>query len=587
MFAGPVLRVPSGFLMWRNTLLWIGLVLGLVAIVIGPWTLNRRHFQVTPDSWSYLNAAWHVTQGRGLVLSQVDPHRTVDAEHVVLRPLTQWPPVYPMIAAVPIAMGLPLDTAGVLANYLMTTLALGLALWLILRHVPPHWACVAGVLLGSAPAFTPIAGMAWSEGSALFFLMAAHLVLDDGLRRRAEDPDAFPPVDLLALCTVLGLLTRYAFLFVVPGLLIGLWWASPNDSRTRLIAYGRYLGLVALGFAPWLIRNAILTGSLEGRAQRAGTQKIQFHLEEILWQLFGRELPGMGWAAALLMLFMLALILNAAWHNLKEQNRSARVIVLPIAALISAICLAFAETHRGFDPVSFRFLAPATLLLLITGIILAAEFLERGDTPLVYQQWAWILPMPLLVLRIKGILPQHQIVYTWLLLCVCEAVAKVGPVVRERAIGWLLLVAMLGFHIKSAQSPLEIPKQARHGEIAAWMRQHLPPGTVYGGTRASRDLLLEAPEYVQLIGISSTVNRPEQWLTEESLHDLQRRFGLSVLIFPGPPSPLSSSAYGPYLARLIDDPDLPRSMGIAIETGKYRIVLLEPPPEPAESTGSQ
>jgi hypothetical protein len=186
--------------------------------------------------------------------------------------------------------------------------------------------------------------------------------------------------------------------------------------------------------------------------------------------------------------------------------------------------------------------------------------------------------MPLLILRIKGILPQHQIVYTWILLCVSETIAKVGPIVRERAIGWLLLVAMLGFHIKSAQAPLDIPKQARHGNIASWMRTHLPPGTVYGGTRASRDLLLEAPEYVQLIGISSTVNKEDQWLTEESLHELQRRYGLSVLIFPGPPSPISSAEYGPYMAQLIDAPDLPRAIGTAIETGSWRIVLLEPPP---------
>lgn len=565
--------------MWRAPLLWVGLVIALLALAFGPWVLNRGRFQVTPDSWSYLNAAWHVTQGRGLVLSQVDARRTTSPDAVVLRSLTQWPPVYPLLATIPIAAGLPLDVAGVITNYIMTILALGLALWLILRHAPPYYAAVSGLLLGSAPVMVPIATMAWSEGTALCCLMAAHLLLDEALRRKEQDAEAWPPVDWLALAVVLGFLSRYAFVLVLPGILLGLWWALPAAAAARRAAILRFTSVVALGVIPWLVRNWWLAGTLEGKEPRPGMRALRDHAEEILWQLFGRELPGKGWLAALLLLFMLGLIFNAAWPRLIASGRSRRVLLLPIAALLASGALAFAETHRHFDPVSFRFLAPVTLLLLVTGLILAAEFLERGDLPLAYRQWGWLLPVPLLALSFRAIPAQHQLVGVWVLLCASEALCRVGPVFRERAIGWLVLVAMLGFHVKSAQVPLVIPQQARHGHIAAWMRQHVPPGTVYAGTRAARDLLLEAPEYVQLIGVSSTVNRPELWLDADSLQQLQRRYGLELLIFPGPPSPSSAAAYGPYLAQLMTKGDLPPHMGEAIAFGNYRVVWLPPPPE--------
>ncbi|MEO7993844.1 MAG: hypothetical protein ABI743_05550, partial [bacterium] len=77
----------------------LGYVLGALVILTGPYLLKVGGFRLTPDSWSYLNTSWHLVRGEGLVLSQVDPRQTLEAGSVALRPLTQWPPLYSMLAA--------------------------------------------------------------------------------------------------------------------------------------------------------------------------------------------------------------------------------------------------------------------------------------------------------------------------------------------------------------------------------------------------------------------------------------------------------------------------------------------------------
>lgn len=567
--------------MTRSLCLGFGLLLAILALAIGPWKLEQGRFRLTTDSFSYANAAWHLAEGRGLVLSQVDTRRSTDPENLILRPLTQWPLLYPALVSVPVAVGEKLDVAAWRVNYLCVIAALGLALWLVLRHVPLHWAPVSGILLGSAPALTPIAMMAWSEGAALCCLLGAHLVLDQALQRRQAAPSALPPVGALAAWTIFGFLSRYAFLYMLPGLLLGLWGATPKGERLRATAL--YLGLTAAGVLPWLLRNWWLAGSVEGKEARLSQLPLKAHLTEICWQLFGRDLPGQGHLAVLLLLFMLALILNAAWPALREQGRHQRVLLLPAAALLQIAGLAFVASQRFFDPVSFRFLAPATLLLLITGIILAAEYLERGELPLAYRMWGWLLAFPLLWVEFRGIQPQQQVVAVWLLLLISEGLARVGPVLRQRAIGWLMLVAMLGFHLYAHQrAPLPLPAQARHGHIAAWLRAHVPPGTVYAGTRAARDLLIEAPEYVQLIGVSATVDQPERWLTAADLRGLQEQYGLRYLIFPGPPSPIGAMRYGPLIEHLASYPDPHPAWGQVLHRGRFRIIeLADPLPENA------
>ncbi|MEO7994347.1 MAG: hypothetical protein ABI743_08105, partial [bacterium] len=230
------------------------------------------------------------------------------------------------------------------------------------------------------------------------------------------------------------------------------------------------------------------------------------------------------------------------------------------------------------DPLNFRFLAPITLLLLITGLILMTELLERGVDDWRYKAFVWILPLGVVAWPIPGFLPQLQLTMVWVLLVITELLLKVGPTIKNRAVGWLVLVAIFGFHLRSRMEPQGLPDSARHRAIAVWLRETLPSGTVYAGSRGARDLLLEAPEYIQLIGVSASARNPELWLDREDLIGLQRRYGLRVLIFPGPPSPVGASDYGPWLAHLMADPDLAPEIGVVVNRAGFRAVVLAPPP---------
>jgi hypothetical protein len=278
------------------------------------------------------------------------------------------------------------------------------------------------------------------------------------------------------------------------------------------------------------------------------------------------------------MLLMLGLISGIARPKLVSERRWTRIMLLPGSAIIQMLALAWAESQRHVDPVGYRFLAPITLLLLMTGILLAAEFLEREAAPPIYRAWGWLLPLPLLAVPLPSFLPQYHIFGAWLVLIAAEGIARIGPAWRHRAVGWLVLVSMLGFHLQAWQTPRPAPRQSRHGNIAAWLRTYAPPGSVYAGSRAARDVLLEAPEYLQLMGVSATQDNPEVWVTAEELERLQRRYGLRYLIFPGPPSPEGAARYGPFLAELMAAPDLPATKGRVITRKGFRIVELAPPP---------
>ncbi|HYE76502.1 MAG TPA: hypothetical protein VEI97_00820 [bacterium] len=508
----------------------IALTLFAVLLFLGPILIHRARFDFTTDSFSYLAVAQQVARGRGLVLPQVDPVRTADASHVRRRPLTQWPPLYPLLCAIPVALGLTaLDAASVVSR-VSTTAALLFA-WLIIRRHTPGWShWPAALLLATMPAAGRLSGLAWSEGLACCCLLGAHTVLD---RHLAPLPDAGPtsagkPHVRLALWTIAGLYTRYAFLFAVPALALGLWWGTTGRGRERLKAVGSYLLITALGFAPWLVRNLVLTGYWDGKAPRAAELPFKVHWRHLQSYLLGMRLDPDDRLATWIAVLALALLLVMA-HRIRKGHPALRVAaILVISGLSQLVLLVLALMVNRYDPITVRFLAPITVLLFTSALLAAG-----------------------LLLGTRAVSPPWSL-----------------------ALMFLFFIGL--FHGHYARYPQLWPPRPRHGHLARWMREHTPPGSVYAGSAAVIPLQTQLPDHLQLIGLGMILRDPERQLSQEELDTLRRRYGLRYLCFPYPPTWEGAARRGPLLQALMAADFLPPELGI-IHTGPaWRAVELSP-----------
>ncbi|HYE76397.1 MAG TPA: hypothetical protein VEI97_00295 [bacterium] len=469
----------------RERTRWVPLLCGVLLILMLPALAHRGRFGVSPDSYSYLSAAINVSQGRGLVLSQVDPVTpTTPDGRVRRRPLTQWPPLYPLLVAALVACRADPLQAGWAVAYASTTIALLLA-WLLVLRSTPRWAAIpAAFLLATLPGATLVAVRAWSEGTALACLMAIHLLLDEALDRRSATRRGTWPA--IAVLTLLGLYTRYAFVFVIPWVALGMWWAW---RRWRPVV--GYVAMVTAGYLPWLGWNVLESGHLSGRALRPAHQGPLEVVIDVARHLLGRELPAL--TGSLIVLGFL-LLLRRNWRTLAEHALQQRVTLLVIAGAGQLLLLAASLTRHRFDPVGIRFTGPITVLFAVALLLVLAH-------------------------------PRRT--------------RARGPGLRIEAgvAAAILLFNAAAFCRPIAPYTLEVPPS-----LVRFFRESIPPGAVYAGDRCAAALQVHAPDcrYLPSLGVRM---RGGAAVSADDLAGLTAHLGLEFLVLldaPLPPLPPGS-----------------------------------------------
>lgn len=228
------------------------LVLALLAVRAFLHATETYGVGVRTDSVAYIWGAENLARGQGLGrLNGLGE----------LRPMTHWPPLYPMLLAVFEAAGVP-ALAG--ARYLgaalvaaMLVLA-GLTVWRVTRSL---WiSLAAAALLALAPSMWVTSLDAMTEPLYVVLGLAGALLLDQyfsGSGRRA--------FVLSALCMGLALLARYAgaSLIGAAGLVLLLDRSRPWPARWRqALVYGLISSAPMLA---WIARNLLAAGSATNR----------------------------------------------------------------------------------------------------------------------------------------------------------------------------------------------------------------------------------------------------------------------------------------------------------------------------------
>lgn len=299
---------------WRQAAFVVGAAVGLSLVL----SVTRGHPGWTVDSGEYLGAAKSLLHGHGLTLDYVNADEAfkVPTGSGQETPLTQFPPVFPvLIAAVAWLLSCSVLTAAgvvVVASFAWTA---GRLTQVAARRSGGHGLVMLG-LIGLVPVVQP-ALMAWTESVKLLVLVEAALATGAFVvhgRRRT----------LVLLCVLCAVAPLIHLTGVAAGLSAALVIGLGRDDtrpRARWPAALTVLASTLIPFGAWLIYGSLSNGGVS-----------QKHLG---W--YPTTETGLLWATAL------AALAGALVYRNRSDVR-APSFVFPTTALVSIGCLLASRT---------------------------------------------------------------------------------------------------------------------------------------------------------------------------------------------------------------------------------------------------
>ena len=335
-------------------------------------------------------------------------------------PFTSWPPLYPLLLAVPAVLRIdPLDAAGPLNAALSGLTVFAAGRWLWGRLESRLLAILCGLALATAMPLVGTASWALSETPFILFVTLALI----GTDRLLRDGTA-PALALAAAFTALACLTRWhgvgVIFAVVPLLALQRGVALP--SRARRIA--AYAAISAAPLGLWMLRHLLVTGRpLPSRGTHAADAAglldatlgvtARWLLPDTAWttdSLPARALAGAGLIA---LAAAVAYLAASGRRNPGARSRRGAFVVFGgfAAAYLAFHALSWAASGFADNSSTYRYLAPVFLPLLVA-VALALDGLlawarERWKRPRGAGAALTAAAAALLVLWIAASAPGH------------------------------------------------------------------------------------------------------------------------------------------------------------------------------------
>ena len=342
---------------------------------------------VSPDSVTYIGTARNLLNGAGLTVPQGNGANV---------PLTQFPPVYPIVLAVLSLPGLdPFVTARWLAALLISANILMVGSILLYLLPDQLWAAILGAfMMLLAPLMANTYVMAWSE--PLFILLAI-----SGLFLLGNHLDAPRWWRLVAASIFIGLafLTRYAGIAYVAAGGLGILILSREKIRKRLMETIVFWMISVLPLGVVLIRNVLDRGSATNR-------ELAFHLisRARLWEGLTTLTAWMGipqqvptWLHVLVLVVLFGLVSAGLIRGIRLSRTVSSqpgwrslpgfilllLLWLPIYGGFLLISISFIDANT---PLDYRILSPMLVGLLILLLFVPGWLASKSSSP---RRWMW------------------------------------------------------------------------------------------------------------------------------------------------------------------------------------------------------
>ncbi|MBU1356364.1 MAG: glycosyltransferase family 39 protein, partial [Candidatus Edwardsbacteria bacterium] len=369
-----------------NAPLYILSSFSVIGVFVILW-LTRWGIAINNDSTVYIASALNFSRGIGLSEWAASGH---------LKPMTHFPPLYPLLLAFTDKLGFDILPAARFLNaflfganiFLVGLLSLRLTAW---RHAP----IAAGFLFLFATHLLLIHMTAVSEPLFIFLALL-------GIRSFVAyiDHGAFPKLIMAGLFWGLASLCRYiGIAFILAGILYLIFFTK----TVKKIKIVQALTMFAVSFSGiffWVLRNLSFTGSAADRSfniyQISNTAILKGFQTILWWLMFERYMTSLGYIRLFTFILILFLLLKywgpqitvlSRKRLLPEFTKSSLFILLCLASYIASLFFSI----LFFDPaimLDYRILSPVyILLLLLFPVILKPVKLNRGLTSL-FVIWA-------------------------------------------------------------------------------------------------------------------------------------------------------------------------------------------------------
>lgn len=338
------------------------------------------------DSVVYIGTARSLAQGSGFYVQGWLPRL----------PLTHWPPLYPVLLAVPAHFGIdPTVSAKWIDGFFLSCsiFLVGLITWANCGR-----SYVLGILAALAIAFSPdiieIHSQVLSEAPFIAFVLAGIALLlayaDSGRKKYLIG---------LALALSAAMLTRYAgvFFLIAVYLVIAVNWRNLKERSISVLGSAVALAAAAAPLGIWILRNRQLNGSPVGQRKFAFHPPGRDQLVNLCSTVSKWFAPAVPHALrALVLLGILTAIAFVFVSLFRSTSRTADVI-FDSTTLLAEFCLIFDGTYLIFLLLTITFfdaatsfdmrlllpMFPITVLILISG--LATGRRKYGQHSMVYR----------------------------------------------------------------------------------------------------------------------------------------------------------------------------------------------------------
>jgi hypothetical protein len=351
-------------------LIYLGLLFAFgVAIIIGnsPGGIGIYH-----DSIFYLTSATNLTNGDGL--SWFD-------EGNALKPLTHFPPLYPLTLSVFITLGVSAETAAQWISAFFFGGNVVIMGFLAASFSQRLWiGIITSILMLLSPVLLGIHLVSYSEPLFIFFSLTFIWTLS----RHIIKPTKSTFILLTALAA-LGYLSRYVGVVLLVTGFSSILLFGEEKARTRIRNAFLFFLLAFIPMSCWLLRNFIRTGSATNRS-------FQFHppqrliLDKAINTIAAWFLPvNFPPSIKFIFVFGLALILGFMLFILKKGefqllNKKTSILVLTLTTFIALYLFAIMFSITFFDastPIDHRIFSPIYVATLLVSVLLSAALWVR------------------------------------------------------------------------------------------------------------------------------------------------------------------------------------------------------------------
>jgi len=351
-----------------------------------PFGVNTGH-----DSLFYLSAAKNIASGRGLYWTGSGGE---------LKPLTHFPPFYPLILAGFSQIGFPINlSARLIAACLFgfNILLIGFVLYKFTQRV--FISVLGASLLMVSPVLVETHLQAMSEPVFFFTSIASFVMLALFINQPRRSFFI-----LAVLFSALAYLSRYSGIAVLAASFLSLLILGKRSFKAKVRDAFVFVGLTSLPMLLWMVRNKLLTGSTTNRGlyiHLINSDTLRQFLDTIFYW-FSPKLHS-HWLEVVLLSLVFVISAAFAWRQIRRHcETDCRAPYLAIILLIfSVVYVVFLMVSLSFfdasTRISNRILSPLFLAYVLIVLLTMSYSVKRVGQ--------FIIPLGFLVILFIGPLP--------------------------------------------------------------------------------------------------------------------------------------------------------------------------------------